>query len=72
MVTRVNPVFGASLYTWQLTPSTPGGAVVTVQTTAARNTFTELTPGVTCSATVNAIGTAGPSDWSNPASLMVI
>jgi hypothetical protein len=72
LVAKANPVFGASLYTWTLTPSTPNGAVVTVQTTAARNTFTSLTPGVTYTVAVNAIGTAGPSDWSNPASLMVI
>ena len=72
VVAKANPVFGASLYTWTLTPATPGGAVQTAQTTAARDTFTGLTPGATYSITVNAIGTAGASDWSNPASLMVV
>ena len=72
VVAKANPVFGASLYTWTLTPATPGAAVQTAQTTAARDTFTGLTPGATYSITVNAIGTAGASDWSNPASLMVV
>ena len=72
VVAKANPVFGASLYTWTLTSATPGAAVQTAQTTAARDTFTGLTPGATYSITVNAIGTAGASDWSNPASLMVV
>ena len=72
VVAKASPVFGASLYTWTLTPATPGAAVQTAQTTAARDTFTGLTPGATYSITVNAIGTAGASDWSNPASLMVV
>lgn len=72
VVAKAGAVFGASLYTWTLTPATPGAAAMTVQTTAARNTFTGLAPGVNCTLTVNAIGTAGASDWSNPASLMVV
>jgi hypothetical protein len=72
VVAKANPVFGASLYTWTLTAATPGAAVQTAQSTAARDTFTGLTPGATYSITVNAIGTAGASDWSNPASLMVV
>jgi hypothetical protein len=72
VMAKAGAVFGASLYTWTLTPATPGAAATTVQTTAARNTFTGLTPGATYSITVNAIGTAGASDWSNPASLMVV
>jgi chitodextrinase len=72
VVAKASPVFGASLYTWTLTSATPGAAVQTAQTTAARDTFTGLTPGATYSITVNAIGTAGASDWSNPASLMVV
>lgn len=72
VVAKASPVFGASLYTWTLTSATPGAAVQTAQSTAARDTFTGLTPGATYSITVNAIGTAGASDWSNPASLMVV
>jgi hypothetical protein len=62
---RVNPVFGAGTYNWKLQPGTPGAAVITTQTTAASITFTGLTPGVKYSCTVNAVGAAGPSDWSS-------
>jgi len=72
LVAKANPVFGAALYTWQLTSSTPNTPVLTVQTTAARTVFTGLTPGVTYSVTVNAIGTAGPSDWSDAATQMAV
>ena len=68
----VSPVFGASIYNWQLTPNTPGGAVITAQSTAASFTFSGLTPGVIYTVTVNAVGAAGPSNWSNPASQMAI
>jgi hypothetical protein len=69
MVAQVNPVFGASSYTWRLTPATAGATVVTLQTTAANTEFTGLTPGVNYTVTVNALGAAGASEWSNPASL---
>lgn len=69
---QANPVFGAAIYTWRLTPATPGTAVQTVQTTAASTTFTNLVPGVSYTLTVNAVGTAGPSDWSNPATQMAV
>ena len=72
LVAKANPVFGAALYTWQLTSSTPNTPMVTVQTTAAKAVFSGLTPGVIYSVVVNAIGTAGPSDWSSAASLMCI
>ena len=72
LVAKANPVFGAALYTWQLTSGTPNTPMVTVQTTAARTVFTGLTPGVTYSVTVNAIGTAGPSDWSDAATQMAV
>jgi hypothetical protein len=62
-----NPVFGAGTYNWKLQPATPGAAAITAQTTAASNTFTGLTPGVKYTCTVNAVGAAGPSDWSNAA-----
>ena len=62
LVTKVNPVFGAAIYTWQLKSNTPNAPVVTAQTTA----------GVTYSVTVNAIGAAGPSDWSDAASQMAV
>ena len=69
LVARVKPLFGAVNYTFRLTPNTPGAVPVVVQTTAANYTFTNLTAGVTYKIEVSALGTAGASDWSNPASL---
>jgi len=72
LVAKVNPVFGAALYTWQLAAGTPNTPVVMTQTTAGRTVFSGLTPGVTYSVKVNAIGTAGPSDWSDDATQMAV
>ncbi len=66
---RVNPVFGAAIYTWRCTPATPGAAPIIEQDTASRHTFTSLTAGVNHTIDVSASGTAGQSDWSSPASL---
>jgi hypothetical protein len=44
---------------------------LTLQGTAAGCTFSGLTPGVNYTIAVNAVGAAGPSNWSNPASLIV-
>ncbi len=41
-----------------------------LQGTAASFTFTGLTPGVSYVVEVNAVGSAGPSDWSSPVSLI--
>jgi len=71
LAATVNPVFGAATYTWTLTPATPGAAVQTLQTTAASCIFTQVTPGVANSVAVNAVGAAGPSSWSQPATLIV-
>jgi hypothetical protein len=68
----VNPVFGASIYNWKLTSNAPGAVVATQQTTASHCTFTGLTPGVMYSATANAVGAAGPGDWSQTASQMAV
>lgn len=67
---RVNPVFGAVIYNWRLMPATPGAAVMLVQDTAASHTFTNLLAGVNYTIEVSASGSAGQSDWSNPASLV--
>src|SRR5665213_699462 len=71
LAATVNPVFGAATYTWTLTPATSGAAVQTQQTTAASCIFANVAPGVTNSVTVNAVGSAGPSSWSQPATLIV-
>jgi hypothetical protein len=69
----VPPVFGASVYNWRLTATNaPTVIVQTAQTTGGRTTFSGLTPGVAYTAQVNAVGAAGPSDWSNPVSKMAV
>jgi predicted phage tail protein len=52
--------------------SVPTVYVQTAQTTAARNTFSGLAPGQVYAVEVNAVGSAGASNWSNAADLMVI
>jgi hypothetical protein len=66
---KVNPVFGAVIYNWRCTPATPGATAVVEQDTAASHTFEALSAGVNYTIDVNAAGSAGVSDWSNPASL---
>jgi hypothetical protein len=68
----VNPLFGAYTYNWRLMPNTPGAVPLTAQSTASSFTFTNLTPGMTYTLTVNAVGAAGTSDWSNPANQMAV
>jgi hypothetical protein len=67
------PVFGASIYNWHLARAdAPNVFVQTTQTTAASTSFEDLTPGVVYIVQVNAVGAAGPSDWSNPVSKMAV
>jgi len=67
------PVPGAAIYNWRLsTAAAPNVVVQTAQTTAASNTFTGLAPGVVYRIEANAVGTAGPSNWSNPVSRMAV
>jgi hypothetical protein len=72
LIVKANPVFGASTYNWTCTANTPGAVPITSQTTAASCTFSGLTPGMAYTIAVNAVGAAGPSNWSNPASQIVI
>jgi len=72
LTVKASPVFGASIYNWRLTNAATGAEVQTGQTPSARTVFDGLTPGVTYTATVNTVGAAGPSDWSNPVSQMAI
>jgi Fibronectin type III domain len=68
-----SPVFGASVYNWRIsTAAAPTVVVQSAQTTAASNTFTGLTPGVVYNVQVNAVGAAGPSDWSPPVPQMAV
>ena len=67
------PITGAAIYNWRVTTAAqPGVVVQTAQTTAASNTFANLTPGMVYNVQANAVGSAGPSDWSDPVPLMVV
>jgi hypothetical protein len=67
------PVFGAAIYNWRVSAATaPTVVLQAAQTTSAGNTFSGLTPGLIYTVEVNAVGSAGPSDWSNPVSQMVV
>lgn len=67
------PVYGASSYNWSVAlQSTPEVDVQTAQTTGARTSFSDLIPGKVYVVSLNAVGAAGVSDWSDYGSLMVI
>jgi hypothetical protein len=68
-----SPVYGAASYNWSVAlASAPDKSTQTAQTIGGRYTFDGLTPGVDYSVTVNAVGAAGLSDWSDAATLIVI
>ena len=67
------PVPGSVLYTWRVALVTaPDVSVRSVQSTAASITFLGLTPASEYQVIVNAIGTAGPSDWTDPVTQIII
>ena len=67
------PVFGAYTYNWRLAlASAPTVFIQQVQTTAASNIFEGLTPGQTYTVQLNAVGSAGTSDWSDDGETMVL
>lgn len=69
----VAPVTGAAIYNWRVTTaSAPTVEVQSAQTTAASNTFGNLTPGVVYNIQANVVGSAGPSNWSDPIAQMVV
>jgi hypothetical protein len=68
----VEPVSGALLYSWRVTTGPSRTVVQTKQTSATSTTFAGLTPGVIYFVEANVVGTAGPSDWTGPASRMVV
>ena len=72
LIAKASPVFGAAIYNWTCTPNTPGAVPMTYQSTATNWTIGGLTPGVIYAVAVNAVGAAGPSNWSSAVSLMVI
>jgi hypothetical protein len=69
----VVPIYGAAAYNWRVAlASAPNTYVQTAQTTAGRHMFEELTPGEVYNVEANAVGAAGPSDWSVAGQLRVI
>jgi hypothetical protein len=67
------PVHGAGSYNWRLAlASAPTVYVQTAQTISGRVSFDGLTAGETYSLAVNAVGSSGPSDWSEPGTTMII
>lgn len=70
---RARKVNGAYTYNWRVAlASAPTVYLRTAQTTGARATFEGLTAGQTYIVELNAIGTAGASDWSGAASIMAV
>lgn len=67
------PLYGGQAYLWRVAlEKSPEVYVQTAQTTAASTSFYDLTPGEIYNIEVQVIGSAGPSDWSDAGSLMVI
>ena len=70
---RCDVVAKASTYQWRYATSlTPTSFTQTDPTTAASTTLENLTPGTVYVVQVRAIGSQGPSDWSDPAMLMAV
>ena len=66
-------VYGAALYTARLAKAAaPTVYVDTQQQTGIRFMFSDLTPGELYNVDINAIGAAGPSDFSDVGTLRVI
>ena len=73
MTASVAPIYGASAYNWQLAlASAPNTYVQTAQTVGGRVTFKGLTAGQLYNVECNAVGAAGPSNWSTAGQLRVI
>jgi hypothetical protein len=71
IVARFTPLAKAGAYEWRYAMSTTPLAWERADTTlAAKTTLQGLVPGMQYIVQVRAIGTAGPSDWSDAAMLM--
>lgn len=69
----VLPVYGAGSYNWRIAlASKPGTFEQTAQTIGGRHSFKGLTPGQNYNVEVNAVGSVGPSDWSDVSTAMVV
>ena len=72
LVAAVAPVYGAAIYNWEVMVQGQTTVVQKAQTTAASNTFDNLTPGTAYSIVCNCVGAAGPSDWTDPQTQIVV
>lgn len=73
LAASTTPVPNGYTYNWRVAlASAPGHYVQKMQTTAASDLFGSLTPGQIYLVDVNVVGSAGPSDWSDTAQLMVV
>ena len=73
LVASTVPVPNGAIYNWRVAlPGATPDIKVRVQTTAASTTFANLTPGQIYLVDVNVVGSAGPSDYSDSAQLMVV
>ena len=73
LAASTTPIANGSIYNWRAAlAAEPGVSVQEVQTTAASVTFERLTPGQIYRVDVNVVGSAGPSDFSDSAQLMVV
>jgi hypothetical protein len=69
----VSPIYGAGSYNWRVAlASSPTTFVQTAQTVGGRYSFQGLTPGQAYSVEVNAVGAAGPGDWSDASTAIVV
>jgi hypothetical protein len=73
LIARCDKLPQAGAYEWRYANvATPTAWVDIEATFAARVTIEGLTPGAQYTAQARALGTAGPSDWSDTATLMVL
>ena len=65
-----SPVPGAYIYNWKVTTAaSPATVAADLQTTAASASFAGLTRGTIYNVQVNAVGTAGTTEWSDAANI---
>lgn len=73
LAVSTTPLARAYTYNWRVAlAASPAVSVQKAQTTAASIVFAGLTPGQIYAVEVNAVGSQGPSDWSDPSQLMVV
>ena len=73
LTATVKPIYGAKIYNWVIAlTSSPDLVIQTVQSTGSRAILRGLIPGEKYCVKANAVGAAGPSDWSGLGFLIVV